>query len=471
MDELFPYQKAGAEWLSRNKLALLADEMGLGKSAQSITACDLVGALRVVVLCPASARVNWQREFQKFSLWRRDFTIITKKDQKAHPDESVICSYDLSSQLVGEEFDVLILDESHYLKSPKAKRTQFVFGKTGIVRYVDKVWALSGTPMPNHIGELWVLLYSFGATSFKYEDWIQRFCTYYDGPHGRQITGTQNIKTKEILKIIEPYMLRRKKEDVLKELPPIHFTHTVVEAGKVDLEIQDGFTQWYFPENRESELMAKIDRERKTLETFVNALDLETGNNRVSRDTMQILEAMAKSVSTLRRYSALQKMEPVADFIEEELMFGAYDKVVIFAIHKDVIEGLRVRFRKYGSVTLYGNTDPKTRVRNIDRFQNDPKTQVFIGNIHAAGVAITLTAAHQVVFLEQSWTPGDNAQAAMRCHRIGQTKPVFVRFVGLANSIDEKVSQVLKIKARQIARIFDIKEQEAINLHGLTPVE
>lgn len=469
MDELFQYQKAGAHWLASCQTALLADEMGLGKSAQSIAACDLALCSRVLVLCPASARVNWHREFQRFSTIRRDFCIITKKNQEPEATQSVICSYDLASQLVGEEFDVLILDEVHYLKSPTAKRTHFVFGKTGLIRYANKVWALSGTPMPNHIGEMWVLLYSFGATALSYNQWVERYCTFYDGPHGRQITGTQTIKTAEIRKIIEPGMLRRKKEDVLKELPPIHFTHMIVEPGPVDMELQDCFAKWYFPENREDELMAKIEEEKKVAQTLTEAFDFT--NNSVGRDTMRMLEALAKSVSTLRRYSALQKLEPVAAMIEEELMFGAYEKVVIFAIHKDVIEGLRVRLRKFGAVTLYGNTDPKTRVKNIDKFQNNPRIRVFIGNIQAAGVAITLTAAHQVVFLEQSWTPGDNAQAAMRCHRIGQTHPVFVRFVGLADSIDEKVSQVLKIKARQITRLFDPESHEAVSLHGLTRID
>jgi SWI/SNF-related matrix-associated actin-dependent regulator 1 of chromatin subfamily A len=91
----------------------------------------------------------------------------------------------------------------------------------------------------------------------------------------------------------------------------------------------------------------------------------------------------------------------------------------------------------------------------VDRFQNDPKCRVFVGNIQSAGTSITLTAAHQVLFVEQSFVPGDMAQAAMRCHRIGQTKPVTVRFVGLANSIDQFIAEMIRRKTAEIGALMD----------------
>jgi SNF2 family DNA or RNA helicase len=128
---------------------------------------------------------------------------------------------------------------------------------------------------------------------------------------------------------------------------------------------------------------------------------------------------------------------------------------VIFAIHRDVIENMRVGLRQFGAVCLYGGTDPEKRQKNIDRFQNNPKCRVFIGNIHAAGTAITLTAAHHVTFIEQDWVPGNNAQAVMRCHRIGQENPVSVRFIVLDGTLDAKIGYILKRKTADLTHIFD----------------
>jgi SWI/SNF-related matrix-associated actin-dependent regulator 1 of chromatin subfamily A len=451
-EKLFPYQLVGSEWLCTRKVALLADEMGLGKSAQAIHAADEIGAGRILVLCPAVARVNWLREFEKFSYYKRSFVVVTDGKLTWKDSDSLICSYDLavrsSDRLKNDSFDLLILDESHFLKSTDAKRTKAVFGKEGLVRRAGRVWALSGTPMPNHPGELWPILYTFGRTPLPYEKFVEKFCTYIPSAHGMQITGTRQAGVEELKQLIAPVTLRRRKEEVMKELPPIHFTDITVEAGPVDIDIQSSFVQYARNAQTRQELEDKLASERKLMEGIVD----RTG---FGRDGMKMLEAMAQSVSTLRRYTGLQKVEKTAELIAGELASGAMDKVVIFAIHRDVIEELRVRLSKFKPVTLYGGTDPERRQRNVDKFMKNPKCRVFIGNILAAGTAITLTSAHNVVFIEQDWVPGNNAQAAMRCHRIGQLKPVLVRFVGLADSIDERVAQVLKRKTREIAQIFD----------------
>jgi SNF2 family DNA or RNA helicase len=216
----------------------------------------------------------------------------------------------------------------------------------------------------------------------------------------------------------------------------------------VDLEIESSFAHWFFPHNRGKALSEKLDRQKVIMEAAFKELNVYSATG------SQTMSALAESVSTLRRFTGLQKVEPVADLVASELLVDAYDKIVIFAIHRDVIEGLRVRLRTFHPVTLYGGTPGEVRQVNIDKFQRNPKYRVFIGNIHAAGTAITLTAAHHVLFIEQSWVPGDNAQAAMRCHRIGQTKPVTVRFVSIADSIDEKVSHALKRKTSELTTLF-----------------
>lgn len=469
--KLFPYQELGGFWLSERSHAILGDEMGLGKSAQAIYAVDLLKLKRVIILCPAVARINWIREFQKFSVIPRNFiTIESKTIPPIQSHQSIICSYDLAHDLneylntssntltisnptptlKAHPFDALILDEFHYLKSIKTKRTAAVYGKNGLIRKTKRCYALSGTPAPNHPGELWPTLYTFGVTPHSYDAFVERYCSYYYLPKKRAIciTGAKNEMLPELSRTINKIMLRRRKDEVMKDLPPIYFSDIVVPPGKVDLHVESSFIQYVYPHDKTKELEAKLEAERKLLSDLVT----KTG---FTMDGMKTLEAISKSISTLRRYTGLQKVQAVADLVTEELTAKAYEKIVIFAIHRDVIENLRIKLSKFKPVTLYGGTPPQTRQKNIDKFQKTDRCRVFIGNIQAAGTAITLTAAHNILFIEQDWVPGNNAQAAMRCHRIGQTKPVYVRCAGLANSIDEKITQVIRIKARQLLVLFD----------------
>lgn len=441
------FQEFGAKWLSQRKVALLADEMGLGKTRQAIYACNIVDAQKILIICPAVGQTNWQREFEKH---HKDYgfglTVLSYDKARATDPESL------------GHFDVLILDEVHYLKSLDAKRTRSIYGKKGFVRYAKRVFALSGTPCPNNASELWTLLYTFGATKLSFESFVERFCDYYEGPHGRQITGTKQKGIPELQQILSKIMLRRK-ADILN-LEPIIYEDIVVPAGFVDIDIESSFVQYVFPINRENELQALLNKEKQMIKDI-------TDKEGYGVQAMKVLEAMSPSISTLRRYVGLQKVEACADIIVEELKNNAYDKIVIFAIHRDVIENLRKRFSGYdrrikgkqdfnfNPVTLYGGTPAEKRQVNIDKFQKNPKCRVFIGNIQAAGTSITLTAANQVFFCEQSFVPGDNAQAAKRCHRIGQTKPVFVRVAGLADSYDERMAQMLKRKMRELTDIFD----------------
>ncbi len=206
--------------------------------------------------------------------------------------------------------------------------------------------------------------------------------------------------------------------------------------------------QYTFNKNGMEELFTLLEKERKLISDIADKV-------RLGRDGLEVLKGLAKSISSLRMYTGLQKIDPIAELVKEELALGAYEKIVIFAVHREVINNLRVKLRDFDPVTLYGGTPPEKRQKNVDRFQKNKKCRVFIGNIQAAGTAITLTAANQVLFAELDWVPGNNAQAAKRCHRIGQDKPVFVRCVGLADSYDERLSQILKRKTIELTELFE----------------
>lgn len=453
----FPYQEVGAAFLSAKEQALLADEMGLGKSAQVIVGCDLVGAFDILIVCPAAVRINWDREFHRFSPMDRPSTIIeTGKDKPAKGVN--IVSYDLLASneklrntLKGMKWDVLVLDEAHYLKERSAKRTKAAYGHAkypGLMHSAKRTWRLSGTPMPNNASELYTHLKSAGIEKRNYWDFVYDFCSGFESDYGYKITGVKN--TERLKGLLGQFMLRRKKDEVMTELPPIVFGNVTVERSEVELD------PWFYENWKPIGVPAFLEEMKmmdQSLKTGLAAI--KKGHHHNNEDSLRLLESFSKSTSTLRRYIGLAKLPRVHEILLEELESGAVEKLVIFAIHQQVIEQTREKFRKFGAVTLYGGTPTAKRQLHIDKFQNDPKCRVFIGNIQAAGTGITLTRAHEVAFIEADWVPANNAQAAMRCHRVGQTKPVRVRFFTCAGSVDEDVMRVIVHKTREIAKIVD----------------
>lgn len=281
-----------------------------------------------------------------------------------------------------------------------------------------------------------------------YWDFVFQFCEGFDSTHGYKITGHKN--TEILRQLLGRLMLRRKKEDVLKELPPISFHEVTIERGEVELD------PWFYEQWRPIGIPAFLEQIKEADRMLRFGLDGITEKSKnVSDDKLALLESMSGSLITLRRYLGMAKVQRFAEIIEHELVMGQLDKIVIFAVHQSVIESLRERFAKFGAVTLYGGTPKEKRQKNIDKFQKDHRCRVFIGNVQAAGTGITLTAAHEVAFIECSYRPDENAQAAMRCHRIGQTKPVRVRVFNCAKSVDEQVQAVLTRKMRELTKIID----------------
>jgi SWI/SNF-related matrix-associated actin-dependent regulator 1 of chromatin subfamily A len=457
--ELFPYQIQGADFLAVRRFGLLADEMGLGKSAQAVRACDLLHARRILVLCPAIARINWLREFDRFSLYGLPAcALFTRTDRPGvHRDGPFIvtCSYDLASDksikayLGAIPWDVMICDEAHYLKTMGTQRTKAVLGKHGLVKSAAKTWLLTGTPMTNHPGDLWPMLYVSGATTMKHPEFIDRFCLQRQTPFGMKIMGAKHDAIPELKALLNKIMLRRKKADVLKDLPPITYATFTVEPGEVDLELK--IYELWRRAGGEEKLRAVIAQQESMLANSMAALK---HSKAPLRDLLPIMTGLEKSLSELRQYTGLAKCPAVIEMITREFEFGALDKIVIFACHKSVIETLREGLKRYKPVTLYGGTPPQKRQENLDKFQNDPRCRVFIGNILACGTAVTLTSACEAMFVEVDWTPANNAQAAMRVHRIGQSRPVRLRYVALANSTDERVMEALRRKTRDELEIF-----------------
>ena len=436
--QLFPYQQEGAAFLAGHTGALLADTMGLGKTAQAIVAAARTtpagGVAAILVVCPASVVLNWVREFEIW--WPR-------KDRRRLMLE--VISYDRLTRNLSDYTDTVyhavILDEAHYLKNPKAKRTKAVFGKHmnghgGVIEKAKHVWCLTGTPAPNNPSELWPMLHALNPGSIlgqgkqayqprNFWSFTRRYCVVKNNGFGEVIVRGQRLD--ELKEKMRPFMLRRRKEDVLPDLPELRF-------GELPLE---GCTS--------ANALAAIDRSDVDVKRIKTAL--ETGG-------VEALSKLSTEMATVRRLTALAKVGAVAEWVKEWLE-NCDEKIVVFAQHREAISAIKSALEKFRPAVIHGGTSQRLRSAEVDRFQREDGCRVFVGQIQAAGIGLTLTAASDLVFLEQSWTPADNAQAAMRIHRIGQKRGCLVRVAMLAGSIDESVQRVLARKTEDLVALFD----------------
>lgn len=428
--------------------------MRVGKTPAAIGAADRTGCASVLVICPAVARLDWIRKHDQFSTRSRSSFAILSADtaSQALSPEFVTCSYDLLANpsvllaLSLRRWDLLILDECHYTKGLGAGRTNTILGRGGLIHSCERAWFLSGTPAPNHPAELWPMLYVCGITRLSYEAFVARYCVTNDHPkYGLRIVDGKNIT--ELRTLIAPFTMRRKLDDVKKDLPPIIFEDYTVQAIRPPQHVFEYYFQDYLPYMHR--FAPDIEEQERVLQTVF----CETGT---VDNMVKILGAMdTKKVRSLRRWTGLQKVAGVVDLVKQELVAGAYEKIVIFGVHRDVVNTVRDGLVKEGAVQLYGGTPPKKRDEVIRRFQRDPKCKVFVGNIQAAGTNIDLSVAHDVLMVEADWVPGNNAQAVMRCRHLEQKFPVNVRFVGMADSIDERIQRVLRRKTKTLTELFD----------------
>ena len=438
--QLYPHQKQAAEWLAGEPRAALFDEQGLGKTVTAIVAADAAKARTMLVVAPSVVLWNWAREIEAWSPWRNVQVIETGADKIRDDADAVIVSHalilreEIRGQLLERFWGAIVLDEAHFFRTPSAKRTQVFYGVFGVESFPSLVsrgafvWALTGTPTPNHVAELWTLLWGLwpSLVPYSYPEFVERFCQTVWTKYGDGIKIVGNKNVAEVKALLAGRTLRRKKTEVL-DLPPVrHEIVTLAAPGSLGelraLERELG------PELREA--LAGADP--------VAGLEL-------LRD-----EAFAR----WRRLCGLAKAEACAELLALELGDGALDKVVVFAHHADVVALLVERLAEFGALSITGATSPEDRQTAITRFQAEPEVRVMVANLLAGGTGATLTAASEVVFVEMSFVPGENAQAADRVHRIGQTNPCRVRFLALAGTVDEPLVAVLRNKTRMIREVM-----------------
>jgi SWI/SNF-related matrix-associated actin-dependent regulator 1 of chromatin subfamily A len=444
--ELKPYQEAGAQFLATHKRAGLFDDMGLGKSAQTVRALDLKNYTRGMIVCPAAVRQHWVAELRKFSkINRRVIKASVTADFNAWARglyDVAVVSYEMAakwSKIVQADcifMDFIILDESHFLKSGAAVRTQQILGPEsagdGMVKWADSVWYLTGTPMPNDPIDIHTFLYSSGATPYDRKTFVNEYFDRFPGTYSvaHQI---KESKQKELKDLIAQHTVRRTLSMTGLDLPEIFITDTQIDG--------------------DSSAIKQLLLAHPGLDNIIVKV-IESGGG-LSGINMTV----ANHVATLRRLLGEAKAIPYAKMLVEEFN-GGLDKIVVFGIHVQAIRLAMDYLRSHGidCVSVTGDVPEVERVANVDRFQNDPKCKAFFGNIRAAGTGLTLTAANRLDMMESDFTPAGNAQAIKRVHRISQTRTVRARFITLANSFDEIVNQIVAEKTARIAAIDDVGE-------------
>jgi len=457
--EYMPFQKAGIYFASKRVSTLIGDEMGLGKTIQAIGLINSDPSIKkVLIICPASLKLNWKRELEKWLVRKMSISISSSKDFNKEEDISII-NYDIvrkvRENMKGVRWDLLIVDECHYLKNPKALRTVSILGgketnkESGNIEKVKPIDAkrkiyLTGTPILNRPIELWGILHSSDPKTWKnFFEFAKKYCDAKNNGYGWDFSGASNLdELQEKLRM--SLMIRRLKKDVLKELPAkIRQVITLPSEEFTDV-INHEITIRLKHETQMELLRAEIEMSKASdnPNDYANAIEALNQQNMVS------FTEMAK----VRHDTALVKIPYVIEHIKDILETG--NKVVIFAHHHDVINAINKAFEKE-SVILTGEQRLPDREKAVLQFQTDPNIKVFIGSIKAAGVGLTLTAASHIVFAELDWVPGNITQAEDRCHRIGQKDCVLIQHLVLDNSIDAELASVLVSKQEIIEKALD----------------
>jgi superfamily II DNA or RNA helicase len=418
--ELAPFQWAGVRYVLDARRAFLADEQGLGKTVEALAALEADQAYPAIVVCPGSMKLGWHREAQRW-LPHRSVAVVEGRSAVPPRGEITILNYEIVAAhreaLSRERPRALVVDESHYCKNPRAKRTQSVRRLAAAVAPNGLRLALTGTPVLNHAEELIAQLRVIG----RLEDFGSgaRFAQQFQG---------QLSEERLHWHLRRHCFVRRVKSDVLPQLPA---KRQVVVPVRLTNE----------PEYRLAE--------RDVIEWLRSQpLDLSELNSRIA-STLRA-ERLAQ-LGTLQRLAARGKLAAALAWIDDFLASG--EPLVVFARHVEVQEAVLERFPD--SLHLLGGDSIHAREAAIASFQEPGGPQLIVGATRVAAQGITLTRASNVAFLELEWTPAMHDQAEDRCHRIGQRDAVTAWYLLAAETIDETMARLIQSKRSHVAAVTD----------------
>ena len=460
--EYLPFQKAGIAYALDRPSTLIADQMGLGKTIQALGVINATpDAKKILVICPASLRLNWKQEAEKWLVNGYSIKVVDSKkaNQPDTDDDIVIINYDVLRKhaefLRSRTWDLMIVDEAHYLKNPKAQRTKAVLGDKkddlSPIQASRKLF-LTGTPIVNRPIEIQAVLGAIDPDAYgNFFQFAKRYAGAYRSKWGWDFSGATNLdELQDGLR--SRCMVRRLKADVLTELPAKRRSVIEIPANGKSKLVNAEQKAAAQHEGRLAELKAAVELAKTSDDPAVYESAVAS-----LRSEQQVIFA---EISELRKATAIAKAPLVSAHVSE-IVEETGNKVVLFAHHHEVIDLLCEDLAECGIVKLDGRDSMESRNAAVESFQSDDSVKVFVGGIHAAGVGLTLTASAHVVFAELDWVPGVMSQCEDRCHRIGQAGQVLIQHLVMEGSIDANMAKAIVEKQAVIDAALDAPTVDA----------
>jgi SWI/SNF-related matrix-associated actin-dependent regulator 1 of chromatin subfamily A len=449
--EMFPYQRKGVAYSLIKKRLIVGDQPGLGKSGQAIATAVGNNSKCILVICPATLRENWKREWK---IWTgKDAMILNDRVKSSWPQyyrvgicNVFIVNYESLKKYFVESinkpedkplrlnhikfrdtislFDTVIIDEVHRCKDGRTQQAKFVMG---ISKGKEMILALTGTPVVNKPVDLIPQLHIIGRLNEfgSYKGFVDRYC--------QGANNASNLKELNF-RLHQTCFYRREKSEVLKDLPA-----KMRNIVRVDITNRAEYN--------------------KAEEHFIDYLRENLKKSEGEITTALRGETMVQ-LGILKKVAARGKVEGVLEYINEVVDSG--EKIVVFAWHKEIVSELKKSVPE--AVTIVGDNTMDERQRAVDGFQNNPSIKVIICNIKSGGVGITLTASSRVAFIELPWHPADCEQCEDRCHRIGQKDSVQATYFLGHETIDEYIYEIIEKKRAIVNQVTGAEENIETNV-------
>jgi len=430
--DLYEYQKLGIEFLiNSGGRALLADSPGVGKTVQALGYITHMEYKRNLVVCPASVKFSWEGEAEK---WTNLKTFVidshTDLDNIGPEIELIIINFDIlekfHKQFLKYHWDCMVIDESHLIKSQKAKRSKIV---KLLSRVIPNIIMLTGTPVLSRPMEMFNVLTMIDPREWNnYYGYAVRYCDGKQGYWGFEAKGASNLV--ELKARISKYFLRRTKEEVLKELPP---------KNRIEIKI-----------DLPKEERAQYDLVESNLVNYLKKYKKDKTDKDIEKSLAA--EKLVK-LNLLREINTMGKIPAVKELIDN--IIESDEKVIVLSSFNAPLKELQEMYEE-NSVLLLGETPVDERGEMVKRFQNNPNTKIFFGGTRSAGVGITLTAASNVIFMDLPWNPADLDQGENRAHRPGAAyESLNIYQIISKDSIDGFMKKLLAHKQRIIDQLMD----------------
>jgi hypothetical protein len=453
---MLPYQRAGVAYASNARRTFIADEMGLGKTLQAIATIEYVhDSYPAVVVCPATLILNWKAEYNRWLPNRKVAVVTDRKEFPTDYDVVVVGYPNLTTwekQLSNHRS--YVFDESHYCKTPTAQRTKSAVKIAKTAPPEGLVLCLTGTPVTNRPAEYASQLKIIGQLDKFGGEWgfYRRYCAAFKDRWGQwHLEGHSHLdELNERLR--STCYIRRTKEQVLTDLPPIRHDPVVVDGTAAGLREY---------KKAEKDIVEYLVQRAKDI-----ALELGQSPNsaaviaRIKAESNQHLVRL----SVLRRLSAKAKMPAVEEWVQSRIDAGK--KVVIAAHHRDVVDELA---KKFGNLRIQGGMDIADieEQKRIFMTASAIEAPCIVLSIQAAKTGHNLQVAQDVLFVELPWTPADVDQTYSRCHRLGQKSSVTATYMLCAGTIDEEIYSLIERKRGVVNQAVDGTEDEEANVGSL----